>query len=175
MSSNNGHDAGVCHGSAAVRRWSRIHVVTGVIVGVWLLLMALTGIAINHQEGLGLMDVEVPNAWLPAHYTDEFHPESTGLHVVIADLHSGRFVGSWGRYISDLIGLLLIVSVLTGFHAHRLRRRLKHRAPLEPVTGERWATAADLPALPNGPQPHSRRSAGAGVPGGSVRSGDSPG
>ncbi len=121
---NDGYPAGNGYRSPAVRRWSRVHAVTGVMVGVWLLLMAVTGIAINHQEGLGLVNVHISNAWLPGHYTDEFHPDSTALHVVVADLHSGRFFGPYGRYVSDLVGVLLIVSVVSGFRARRLRRQL---------------------------------------------------
>jgi len=65
----------------------------------------------------------VPNAYLPGHYTDEFHPEGTSLAVVLSDVHSGRFFGSWWRLLADLAGLLLVVSVVTGFYTYALKRR----------------------------------------------------
>ena len=45
---------------ATLFRWRdrlfRIHVVTGLAAAVWFLLMALTGVLINHQESFGLLD-----------------------------------------------------------------------------------------------------------------------
>jgi len=101
----------------------RIHLVTGLVAGLWLVLMAVTGVLLNHQEELGLVDTLVPNAYLPGHYADEFHPEGTALAVVLTDLHSGRIFGSWWRLLSDVAGLLLLVSVATGFYTYVLKRR----------------------------------------------------
>ena len=107
----------------ASRRWRNVHIWTGVAVGVWFLVMAVTGVLVNHQTEWGLDEIQVSNRYLPAHYTDEFHPESTSLNVVLTDLHSGRFFGERGRYLSDLIGLLVLISVASGYYSHRLRRR----------------------------------------------------
>ncbi|MFQ5694853.1 MAG: hypothetical protein ACE5HB_02595 [Terriglobia bacterium] len=108
---------------AAARRWRNIHLVTGLVVGVWLLLMTLTGVLVNHQVDWGLDEIEISNAYLPDHYTDEFHPDSTRLNVVLTDLHSGRFFGPGGRYLSDVIGLLVLISVGSGFYSYLLMRR----------------------------------------------------
>lgn len=110
----------------AARRWRMVHIVSGFLVGVWLLMMAITGVLINHQATLGLDEIEVSNGYLPAHYSDEFHPASTRLLVILADLHSGRFFGENGRLISDLVGLLLVVSICSGFYSYLLRRRANH-------------------------------------------------
>jgi len=110
--------------NARVRRWRTLHLVTGFVIGLWLLAMAATGVLINHQEEWGLLEIEVSNDRLPDHYTTEFRPEATPLNVVLADLHSGRFFGEQGRLIADLVGLLVLVSVASGTYAYWLRWRL---------------------------------------------------
>lgn len=122
------------------RRWRTVHLVTGFTVALWLLVMTVTGVLINHQEGLGLTEIEVPNAYLPAHYTDEFHPDTTRLNVVLADLHSGRFFGSKGRLLSDVIGLLVLISITSGVYSFRLRRRNGSRRAVESEPGPCNAT-----------------------------------
>ncbi len=122
--------------NAAFRRWRAVHLVTGFVVALWLVLMAITGVLINHQEDFGLIDIEVANAYLPAHYTNEYHPESNGLHMVIGDLHSGAFFGPVGRYIGDLIALLILISVGSGIYSYWVKRRLGARRPGETESGE---------------------------------------
>ncbi|MFQ5776370.1 MAG: hypothetical protein ACE5IP_00010 [Terriglobia bacterium] len=112
--------------AAAARRWRMVHIVSGFLVGVWLLMMAITGVLINHQTAWSLDEVEIHNRYLPAHYSDEFHGTTTRLHVIVADLHSGRFFAANGRLISDLAGLLLFISVCSGFYSYWLRRRANH-------------------------------------------------
>ncbi|MCP5118936.1 MAG: PepSY domain-containing protein, partial [bacterium] len=102
----------------------KVHYLTGLIAAAWLMLMAATGVLINHQEEWGLIDVEVSNVWLPGHYTDEYRPEASPLNVVLADLHSGRFFGAQGKWIGDLAGVMLAISILTGAYCYWLRRRL---------------------------------------------------
>ena len=103
----------------------KAHLATGLIGGLWLLSMAVTGVLINHQEELGLIDIAIPNSYLPSHYTDEFRPESNPLHVVLTDLHSGRFLGPWGSLTGDLIAAVLVIAVITGARSYWLRRRLR--------------------------------------------------
>lgn len=109
--------------AVAARRWRSVHIWTGVVVGIWFIFMAVTGVLVNHQADWGLDEIQVNNRYLPSHYTDEFHPESTSLNAVLSDLHSGRFLGEGGRYLSDLVGLLILISVASGYYSHHLRRR----------------------------------------------------
>ena len=110
--------------TATFRVWNRVHFLTGLVGAAWLLVMAVTGVLINHQEEWGLLEIEVPNSVLPGHYTSEYRPETNPLNVVLTDLHGGRFFGEHGKWIGDAAALLLIVSVITGLYSHRLRRRL---------------------------------------------------
>jgi uncharacterized iron-regulated membrane protein len=109
-------------GASFNRALRRAHLLSGLVAGVWLVVMAVTGVVINHQEALGLHNIEVSNQLLPGHYADEFHPESNPLGVVVSDLHSGRFFGPQGKLLGDAAALLLIISVLSG-GLYYLRRR----------------------------------------------------
>lgn len=108
--------------AATIRRWRRLHEWTGLIGAAWLAVTALSGVALNHAESWGLLDTSIPNAWLPSHYTDEFHPESTMLNVVLADIHAGRFLGRYGNLLADLAGAALLVSLVSGCYSYYLAR-----------------------------------------------------
>jgi hypothetical protein len=48
---------------------------------------------------------------------------------LLLDLHSGRFLGTWGPYFVDVLGLALVLLALSGlwmFSHQRRRRRLQH-------------------------------------------------
>lgn len=136
---------------AAARRWRALHVGTGLVVGVWFVLMAVTGVLVNHQIDWGLDQVEISNHYLPDHYTDEFHPASTRLNVVLTDLHSGRFFGSWGKYISDVIALLVVISVVSGVYSFFLMRRANRLGAQ--ANGLLVATARQQTSLATSPPP----------------------
>ncbi len=108
--------------SANYRWWRAVHLITGFLVALWLLAMSATGVLINHQESLGLTEMDVGNRHLPAHYSDEFHPATTRLSVILADLHSGRFFGARGNLISDAVALMVFISIGTGVYSFFLRR-----------------------------------------------------
>ena len=108
--------------SANYRWWRAVHLITGFLVALWLLAMSATGVLINHQESLGLTEMDVSNRHLPAHYSDEFHPQTTRLNVILADLHSGRFFGARGNLISDAVALMVFLSIGTGVYSFFLRR-----------------------------------------------------
>ena len=129
----------------ALYRWRdqlyRIHVVTGLAAAVWFLLMALTGILINHQESLGLLDAEVSDRYLPGYYRSDARSGTTRLNIIITDLHSGRILGSQGAWMSDLVAALLIVSLLSGFVSNQMKKRLQ---------------AANLREVARSPRPSAR-------------------
>jgi len=84
-------------------RLYRIHVVTGLAAAVWFLLMAVSGVLINHQESLGLLDAEVSDRYLPGYYRADARTGTTRLNILITDLHSGRIFGSQGHWVSDIV------------------------------------------------------------------------
>jgi len=148
-------------------RLYRIHVVTGLAAAAWFLLIALTGVLINHQESLGLLDAEISDRYLPGYYRADARTGATRLNILITELHSGRIFGSRGHWVSDLVGLILIVSLLTGFASHQLKKRLQTtnhrevaRIPTPPIRSDaRWERDSSSPVtVPEDSQPSSRAS-----------------
>ena len=103
----------------------RVHVVTGLAAAVWFLLMALSGVLMNHQESLGLLDAEISDRYLPDYYRADARTGATRLNILLTDLHSGRILGSRGNLVSDLIALLLVVSLASGVGSHRIKKRVQ--------------------------------------------------
>ena len=103
----------------------RVHVVTGLAAAVWFLLMALSGVLMNHQESLGLLDAEISDRYLPDYYRADARTGATRLNILLTDLHSGRILGSRGNLVSDLIALLLVVSLASGVGSHRIKKRMQ--------------------------------------------------
>ena len=107
----------------------RLHVATGLVAAVWLLLIAVTGVLINHQESLGLLDMEINDRYLPGYYRPDVRTGTTRLNIVITDLHSGRIFGAHGHWAGDLIALLVVVSLTSGAFAYTARRRIQNGNP----------------------------------------------
>lgn len=103
----------------------KLHLLVGLIGALWLVFMSVSGMLINHQESLGLGEKEIRNRYLPHDYRIDPQVASTRLNVIIADLHSGRFFGKHGYLISDVIGGVLILSVLSGLYIYWFGRRVK--------------------------------------------------
>ena len=126
-------------------RLYRIHLVTGLAAAIWFLLVAVTGVLINHQESLGLLDAEISDRYLPGYYRADARTGTTRLNIVITDLHSGRIFGSRGHWMSDIVAVFLIVSLLTGLASHQLKKRLQ-------TTNHREVTRVPTPAFPGDSQ-----------------------
>ena len=104
--------------------WRFVHLTTGFVFAAWLVLMALTGVLINHQADWNLDESEVSNAYLPGQYTTEYSPDATRVNVIVADLHSGNFFWGLGKVITDLVALLVLLSVSSGAYAFHLRKKV---------------------------------------------------
>lgn len=107
------------------RAWTlRVHMVTGLIAAAWLLLIALTGILINHQEQLKLWEIEVKDSYLPGGYRTDVRDGATPLNVILTDIHSGRIFGLTGVLLWDVIAVLLIISITTGAFGYSAKRKM---------------------------------------------------
>lgn len=143
-------------------RLYRIHVVTGLVAAVWFLLMALTGILINHQESFGLLDTEINDRYLPGYYRSDTRTGTTRLNIIITDLHSGRILGSQGTWMSDLVAVFLIVSLLSGYLSHRMKKGLQaanlREVACTPRPSARGQKQWDSSTSGNGSGPRSKNS-----------------
>ncbi len=48
---------------------------------LWVLLLAVTGVMINHQESLGLLDAEISDKYLPDSYRADVRTGTTRLNI----------------------------------------------------------------------------------------------
>jgi hypothetical protein len=117
-------------------RFHRVHTLSALIVAAWLLLLALTGVAINHQESLGLADLQVSDQLLPSYYRAEFRTGSTSALVILTDIHSGRIFGPFGTYLTDAIALLIVVSVISGLASYQLKKQALRLARTASANGD---------------------------------------
>lgn len=114
----------VAHQFERRERLHKIHVLSALIVAAWLLMLALTGVAINHQEALGLTELQVSDSLLPGFYRADVRTGSTPLLIVLTDLHSGRIFGSYGYLLTDAIAMLVVLSAVSGLLSYRLRKKV---------------------------------------------------
>ncbi len=153
-------------------RLYRVHVVTGLAAAVWFLLLALTGVLINHQESFGLLDAEISDGYLPGYYRADARTGTTRLNIIITDLHSGRILGSQGHWMSDGVALLLVISLVSGYVSHRMKKRLQtanHREITRtlavPARREsQWDPAVSVPVTNPADFPASQEPSPKGVP-----------
>ncbi len=152
-------------GNKLYRFMRGLHITTGLIAALGLFIIAVTGIMINHQEELGLLDLEVDDKYLPDYYRADFRSGSTRLNIIITDIHTGKILGSKGYLLSDLLGAMLLISALSGTYAYFYGRRVKRKNGFE----KRRRAALDEPRSAGeqvveigqfGRRGRSRRSAG---------------
>ena len=103
----------------------KVHMATGLVAALWVLLLAVTGVMINHQKSLGLLDAEISDNYLPDSYRADVRTGTTRLNIIVTDLHSGRIFGAHGTWVSDLIALFLFVSLTSGAFSYWIKRRLQ--------------------------------------------------
>jgi uncharacterized iron-regulated membrane protein len=127
-------------------RFYRVHVYTGLVAAIGVLLIAMTGVLINHQEYLGLLDIEISDRYLPDDYRPDFRTGTTRLNVIITDLHSGRILGDNGHWVSDGISLLLVISLFSGALSYLIRQRFLNPASKESFKLERGPDEGSRPS-----------------------------
>ena len=94
--------------------WKRtLHISVGVVFALYFLMLAVTGVMINHSTDWGFGEKYVSRRYLPANYRP-LDGEETRLDIVITDLHSGRILGVTGRWLPDVAAAFWAVSILSG-------------------------------------------------------------
>jgi hypothetical protein len=94
--------------------WKRtLHISVGVVFALYFLMLAVTGVMINHSTDWGLTERYVSRRYLPSDYRP-LDGEESRLDIVITDLHSGRIFGVTGRWLPDVVAAFLAVSILSG-------------------------------------------------------------
>ena len=115
-------------------RW---HWRIGTIAAIFLLIIALTGLALNHAHLLGLNHIHIDANWVMKLYNmdlppdvapemaEEYRGKGITLEKFILDLHSGAIIGLPGKILSDLAALAIIFLSATGVYSLWKRKKKK--------------------------------------------------
>src|SRR5215470_997194 len=103
----------------------KLHIVVGLTAALYFMLIAATGVAMNHREGLRLEDRYVSRKWLPASYRPDDGTE-VRADIVVTDLHSGLIFGKVGAPILDVVAAVWFVSIITGLTMLIMRRSIHY-------------------------------------------------
>jgi hypothetical protein len=104
-----------------IRALRRTHLAFGLIGVLYFTLLGLTGVALNHREGLRLESHSVSRSWLPRAYRPDDGAE-VRADIVVGDLHSGLIFGRAGSPILDVVAALWFLSLLSGLSLAFLTR-----------------------------------------------------
>lgn len=95
-------------------RWKRrLHISIGMFLALYFLMLAFTGVMMNHADDWGFTERYVSCRYLPSNYRLQ-DGDATRLDILITDLHSGRLFGPYGHWIPDAVTGFWVVSILTG-------------------------------------------------------------
>ena len=71
----------------------KLHIWVGLSAALYFMLIAATGVMINHREGLLLEDRTISRRWLPSNYRPDDGIAGVRADIAVADLHSGLIFG----------------------------------------------------------------------------------
>jgi hypothetical protein len=115
----------------SIRPWYRWHRRVGVTSAVFVIILAVTGLILNHNIMLDLHNVHITNPWLLEWYgydaDAEYAKEVLTLDKLILDIHTGRVLGGVGSFIMDIAAILFLVLALSGVYMWYLRSPKKHK------------------------------------------------
>jgi uncharacterized iron-regulated membrane protein len=101
----------------------RLHLYLGLGAALYFMLIAATGVALNHRQGFHLEDHYLPRTSLPSSYRPQDGAEIRS-DIVIGDLHSGLIFGRVGAPVMDVVAAVWFLSLLTGISLAFLGRSL---------------------------------------------------
>lgn len=99
----------------------RLHLYLGLSAALYFMLIAATGVALNHRQGFGLEDRYISRNWLPASYRLQ-DGDAVRADIVIGDLHSGLIFGRVGGPIMDVVATVWFLSLVSGISLAILSR-----------------------------------------------------
>jgi uncharacterized iron-regulated membrane protein len=100
----------------------KLHIVIGLVSALYFMLIAATGVAINHRSGWHLDEKYVSRTWLPSSY--RFDESEVRMDIAVGDLHSGLIFGKYGAPAMDFVAAVWFISILSGLTMLALRRSI---------------------------------------------------
>src|SRR5213080_405132 len=99
----------------------KLHIWVGLSAALYFMLIATTGVLINHREGLRLEERAISRRWLPTNYRPN-DGNQVRAYIAVADLHSGLIFGKVGAPIMDFVAAVWFISIISGVSMLVLRR-----------------------------------------------------
>ena len=106
----------------------KLHIWVGLSAALYFMLIATTGVMINHREGLRLEERIISRRWLPFNYRPEDGKDGVRADIAVADLHSGLIFGKVGKPVMDFVAAVWFLSIISGISMLVLRRSMHHSA-----------------------------------------------
>jgi hypothetical protein len=103
----------------------KLHIWVGLSAALYFMLIAATGVLINHREGLRLEERSVSRSWLPGGYRPQ-DGKQVRADIVVTDLHSGLIFGRVGAPVLDFVAAVWFISILSGVSMLALRRSMHY-------------------------------------------------
>ena len=106
----------------------KLHIWVGLSAALYFMLIATTGVMINHREGLRLEERTIARRWLPAGYRPEDGRDGVRADIAVADMHSGLIFGKVGKPVMDFVAAVWFISIVSGVSMLVLRRSMHYSA-----------------------------------------------
>lgn len=104
----------------SVRPWYRWHRRIGITAALFVILLSVTGLILNHNTSLGLNKDFITNElllnWYGYDVNADYSKEVLTIDQVILDIHTGRFFGSLGTYVMDAAAIAFLILAGTGIY-----------------------------------------------------------
>lgn len=104
----------------------KLHIWVGLSAALYFMLIATTGVMINHREGLRLEERMISRRWLPSSYRPDDGKDGVRADIAVADLHSGLIFGKVGKPVMDFVAAVWFISIISGISMLILRRSMHY-------------------------------------------------
>ena len=106
----------------------KLHIWVGLSAALYFMLIATTGVMINHRENLRLEERTISRRWLPSNYRPDDGKDGVRADIAMADLHSGLIFGKVGKPVMDFVAAVWFISIVSGIAMLVLRRSMHYSA-----------------------------------------------
>ena len=140
----------------------KLHIWVGLSAALYFMLIAATGVMINHREGLRLEDRTISRRWLPSNYRPDDGIAGVRADIAVADLHSGLIFGKVGKPVMDFVAAVWFISIVSGISMLVLRRSMHYSASKKKYLASSGAADAKISTNPTEEVGSKKALAGAG-------------